>query len=233
MATNEQLSAESAKILDEILKRYGLSPQSGVQSATQGASAAMGAASDAMAANRSVGLQAEVDQQRLRQDQDNSYNAAVIDRGRLVESGKQRLFDAMIAREQEGRASGHDAFLNLQRAEYVANKQGYQPKAGLPSFGFGPRAASEAEKQGANAFKAEMMKRLSEGNPIDLPMGPEDIAAIERRPEFRIDPALLRAGGVEQALGIGSGAAGVAGQVPTSTWKKIGKGALKVLDWVL
>jgi hypothetical protein len=103
----------------------------------------------------------------------------------------------------------------------------------MPSYGFGPRAASEAEKQGANAYRAETMKRLADGNPIEMPIRPEDMAAIERRPEFTIIPALLRTGGTERALGIGSAAAGVAGQVRSRTWKKIGMGALKVLDWVL
>ncbi len=38
MAVNEPRSAESAKILDEILKRYGLSPKSTTQTGTEAGS---------------------------------------------------------------------------------------------------------------------------------------------------------------------------------------------------
>ncbi len=50
--------------------------------------------------------------------------------------------------------------------------------------------------------------------------------------QFRFDPKLLNASGAEKALNVGAVAGNIAGQVPTSAWKKIGKGALKVFDFI-
>lgn len=90
----------------------------------------------------------------------------------------QQMADAQynrdsLAREQEGRIGRDDAWKKLQNAQYVqTGTQNYTaPKvsiagASMPSFGFGPRAATDVERQGAMAMEAEVMKRLLEGNPL-------------------------------------------------------------------
>jgi hypothetical protein len=116
-----------------------------------------------------------VAQQQLRDNEQRDHNTAVIDR------------------EAEGRASGNDALKNLLRTQYIQNATGYTPKAGLPSYGFGPQASTDAEKQGASAFGREAMTRLEGGNQI-----PE----IGPAANFTIDPKLLKAGMFEKLAGI-------------------------------
>jgi hypothetical protein len=115
------------------------------------------------------------------------------------------------------------------QAEYVRN-------SGIPAA-FAPKR-SEGELAAADAVKAEAMRRLQAGN--SLLLGVSDPGRFQFTDDpagrFQIDPALLRAGAAEKALGWGSVAGQVAGQVPGSAWgkvgKTIGKGALKVLDFI-
>ena len=91
----------------------------------------------------------------------------------------------------------------MQHAAYIADGGStYTPRDGK-SFGSGPKGASDSERQGADAFKAEVMKRPIGGNPIDLPAQPEDIAPIARPDRFTVDPNLRRPGAAETALGLG------------------------------
>src|SRR5688572_15974168 len=110
------------------------------------------------------------------------------------------MFDRLIAREADRRASGNDAFRNMQRAEYVAGRKDYAPKDGLRSYGFGPRAATATEKSGADAFKAEAMKRLQAGDSL-LPQvaDPGRFQFVDDPAgRFRFDPALLRESSAEK-----------------------------------
>jgi hypothetical protein len=68
LADYELLTPESQRILDEVFRKYGLSPQrSAAQDVLTAGATAAGAAADAMAANRSVGLDAAINQERLDQ----------------------------------------------------------------------------------------------------------------------------------------------------------------------
>ena len=93
-----------------MLNRYGITPPSTGQNIAQAASAGAAGAANAMAANRSVGLQAAVDEEALNQHR------------------QSQNFDQTAARERDRRESGNDAFRNMQRAEYLQTARGYQPK---------------------------------------------------------------------------------------------------------
>ena len=136
--------------------------------------------SDVIFSNRGMNIDVSIAEQDRRAQQDRDYHNATLDRAQIVEGQKRRMFDEMLAREVEGRASGANALKQMQHAAYIADGGStYTPRDGK-SFGFGPKGASDSERQGADAFKAEVMKRLIGGNPIDLPAQPEDIAPIAR-----------------------------------------------------
>ena len=62
---DEPPTPESERIIREALERLGVNPVSTNQRIFEGVGAAAGAAADSMAANRSAGLQAAVDAERL------------------------------------------------------------------------------------------------------------------------------------------------------------------------
>lgn len=126
------------------------------------ASQAIGAATQSAANNRGEQLDASILQQQLRDNEARDYN------------------DANLARSVEGRASGNDALKNVLRTQYIQNRQGYTPKNGLPSYGFGPTASTDVEKQGAAAYGNEAMGRLEGGNPLPAP----------HQANFTLDPNL-------------------------------------------
>jgi hypothetical protein len=144
------------------------------------AGAGAGAASNAMAGNRGAQIEAQLAQEdmRLRQSRD--------------------FYDQMLAREDEGRRSGADAWKRLMQVEYMSGAKGYEPPAGLKSFGFGPKAPTETELAGAHQVRDEVQKRLYGGNPVPAPTKPTP---------FTIDPKLLKSGIWEKILGIAGPAA--------------------------
>ena len=116
--------------------------------------------------------------------------------------------NALVQREQEGRASGTDAWKKLQQTEYVAGGgREYTPGAavGGHSYGFGPKATIDAEKTGAGQLRGEAQTRLQNGNPLPMP----------EKSKFMLDQNLLRPGAGETAMDwIGTG---------LSAWDKLSR----------
>jgi hypothetical protein len=81
----------------------------------------------------------------------------------------------------------------------------YQPKNGLPSYGFGPKASTTEQMAAAELYRAEQ----------------EALKASESR--YELDPSLLKARAGEKAAGaIGLGAT-VAGALPDSFFTRLGR----------
>jgi hypothetical protein len=154
-----------------------------IPAALEAGGAMLGAGANTSASNRGAQIEALIEQEKLRQSADNSYR------------------DAVIAREQEGRASVTDALRKLQQSTYLIHRGDYKPATvmsqgkamQLPTFGFEPRASSETEMTGAHGLRNEVMKRLMGGNQV-----PE----IERPTPFTIDPKLLKGSIWEKLAGI-------------------------------
>jgi hypothetical protein len=132
--------------------------------------AALGAISETQANNRGTQFGGQMDLERLLMDRDES------------------TMRQTIAREQEGREGGSDAWRKLMAAQ---NTLSPSTRPSLSPYSVAPRTATDPERQGAEAMSAEVLARLQGGNPL---------APVERRP-MSIDPNLLRPGGVEQATG--------------------------------
>ena len=75
----------------------------------------------------------------------------------------------MLQAQQDRRAQETDAIKKLAQAGYLASGGAKPPLSqislggqmrALPDFGFGPRPASDAQRQGATTLQAEMLKRL-------------------------------------------------------------------------
>lgn len=195
---DEVLSADSQRILDEVLKRYGLSPQlstTTTRNVLHGAGAAAAGAADSMAANRSARVQAAYDEERLNEARQASF------------------FERLLAREADRRDSGRDAYLNSVRAAYMRNP-------GIPKDAPFKPVRSAEQLKAADLLQGEAMKRLEAGDSL--------LPAVADPGRFQYDPELLRESATEKALGWGGLAATAAGQVPGSAWGKVGKGALKV-----
>ncbi len=147
-----------------------------------GVGAAAGAASQSAAHNRGTRIDAGLEEEKANQLRQKQY------------------MDSLVAREQEGRVGANDAFKNVQRAEYLGGAQGYTPKNGLPSYGFGPKAATANEQAAAQAMSSTALSRLQNGNPI-----PE----VKDPGRYQIDPKNLNAGFWEKLGGIaGAGLTG-------------------------
>jgi hypothetical protein len=202
----DALDPSSRSVVDEVLRRYGIQPQSGVQSVLGAAGSVLGAGADAMASNRGSMVDVMSQQEVLNQQRQRDYRSAVHDR------------------EQDRRAGGDHAWRAMQAAEYLQNATGYTPRAGMGSFGFGPKAATDAEKRGAAAYSAEAMRRLERGDSM--------LSQITDPGQFQFDPKHLSPGVIEQLMNVGGVASTVAGAVPGSTWGKVGKGIAKGLGKV-
>lgn len=145
-------------------------------------SAAAGAA-QAKAGNRGTALEAELAQEQLRQSQ-------------LRDEADQRA-----TYEQSQRTGLADSMKAAQQAAYIQGRtQDYKPAnitiAGrsMPSYGFGPRASTDAERSAAAGVADEAAKRIAAGGSL----APAPVS----REQFRFDPKNLKAGGWEKALGI-------------------------------
>ena len=113
----DALDPASRSVVDEVLRRYGIQPQSGVQSALGAAGAMLGAGADAAANNRGSMLDVASQQEQLNQ------------------SRQRQTLDSRSARSAEGRASGNDAFRNMQRAEYWRTQPAIRPRRVYREFG--------------------------------------------------------------------------------------------------
>lgn len=133
-----------------------------------GAGAAMSGGSQQAASNRGAKFDGQLDLQQLLMARDG------------------QAFDQNLRREQEGRASGTDAWRKLMAAERVGNP-GARPQ--LSPYSVAPRQAAESELYGADALRAEALKRLTGGNQLPMP----------QQSPMQVDPSLLNAGGLETA----------------------------------
>lgn len=141
----------------------------------KGAGAVLGAGSQSAADNRGANVEAAALTEQLNQNRQRNF------------------FDEVISREQEGRAGATDAFKKAQQTEYVLNNtKDYAPSNGLPSYGFGPHAATDTEKSAASHLRNEVMQRLANGNPVPQPTDPG---------QFQFDPKLLKPGFFEKLSG--------------------------------
>jgi hypothetical protein len=134
------------------------------------AGSALGAASQGAATNRGQEFSGQALLEQLLQQRDSQFQ------------------NQTIAREQEGRASGTDAWRKL-----LASQRTLSPstRPSLSPYSVAPRQATDTERQGASAMSAEVMARLQGGNPM---------APVTQRP-LAMDPSLLQAGGLEKTSG--------------------------------
>ena len=171
-------------------------------------SAALGGASQAKATNRGSQFDGQLALAKLLMERDASSAGLNADADR-------DYFNQSVAREQEGRASGSDAWRKLLAAQHTLSP-GATPH--LSPYSVAPRQATGAERQGADAMVAEVMARLQGGNPIAAPRRRD--VDLPNDPRRIIDPNLLRAGAGESTMGWlsallgGLGAAGSARTMP-------------------
>src|SRR5688572_5820422 len=102
------------------------------------------------------------------------------------------LLQRQMSREEEGRASGNDAWkrmLAAQRVKHPGPRPQLAGKYSTPS-----RVSTPTEMQGADAMTAEVMARLQGGNPIPQ----------QGMRELAIDPKLMDPGLMERLLGYGA-----------------------------
>lgn len=171
-----------------------------------GAGAALGAMSQSSASNRGTTIDALLEQAKLRELQRGNTNTATNAHDRLTTEQQNNAATQDVNRSVENRASGNDAFMNMQRAAYVAGRdKGYTPGVGsngkpLASFGFGPHASTPDEVTGANAFKAEAMDRL-QGGPQIMERAMPGVSDVQQAEQFTIDPKLMHAGTFETLAG--------------------------------
>jgi hypothetical protein len=114
-----------------------------------------------------------------------------LDLEQLLMQRDDQFLDQQLAREQEGRTGASDAWRKLLAAQRVTNPG---PRPSLSPYSVAPRQATDMERQGADALSAEVMARLTGGNPI---------APISQRP-LSVDASRLKAGGLEKVLGAAS-----------------------------
>jgi hypothetical protein len=111
-----------------------------------------------------------------------------MDLERLLMDRDRETQTMRVQREQEGRAGASDAWRKLLATDY-AQRPNAAPALSPYSK---PRRDLSGLRPGADALQAEVMQRLTGGNPI---------APIQQRP-LSVDPSLLRGGGAERAANI-------------------------------
>jgi hypothetical protein len=138
---------------------------------------ALGAGAQAAASNRGTRMEADLAAEQINQ-------------------ARQRQFmEQSLAREADKRESGKSAFREAQFADYVRNGGNeYTPKNGLKSYGFGPKARSQAERDAAANYFTEQQKRLAPGDSL-LPQ-------VADPGQFAFDPKDLKASGFEKFANI-------------------------------
>ncbi len=136
-----------------------------------GVGAGLGASAAADAHNRGAAFSGQLDLERLLMERD------------------QRGFDRQLSAAQEGRTSATDAWDKLMAAQRLLNPA---PLPNVSPYQAPQRQISDAERRGADALTAEVMARLTGGNPISAPA---------ERP-MSVDPSLLQPGKAEKAKGV-------------------------------
>jgi len=142
----------------------------------------LGGGADDSAANRSSALASQ-----------NELSKQLVQRDR-------NYYDALIAREQEGRAAEGTALARLRSAQHLLSP-GARPV--VSPYGVQPRQLTDVE-QGANQqISAEMMKRLTAGNPLPVP----------EKTDLQVDRSLMKPGWLEQLMGYGGAGLSAWGQL--------------------
>lgn len=173
--------------------------KAGMGGASGALGAGVGAMSQSAANNRGEKFSGQLDLERLLMERD------------------QQIQNQLLLREQDGRASGADAWKKLLSAQHTLN-----PSA-MPSvspYAVARPGPTDATKQGAEALTAEVMTRLQGGNALPMPTQRPVTSNDEA---FRVDPKLLDAGKGEKAggwLSLLLGGLGAAAQARTPTSAK-------------
>lgn len=145
------------------------------------AGSTLGAINKGQASNRDAQFAGQMDLERLLAERDRDY------------------WNQTLQREQEGRASGSDAWRKLLAAQHTLSP-GAHPS--LSPYSVAPRQATDVERQGADAMTQEVMARLTGGNQLAMPT----------RRALAVDPKLLQPGKLEQISGYLSPALNFLGQ---------------------
>jgi hypothetical protein len=114
---------------------------------------------------------------------------AQMDLERLLMDRERNDQNMRISREQEGRASGTDAWRRLLAAQRTLTPG---PRPQLSPYSVASRQATGAEREGADAMTREVMARMTGGNPIPQ---------VTERP-MDVDRGLMDAGWLERLTGI-------------------------------
>ena len=122
----------------------------------------------------------------------------------LTSSGRPTTDGSCLNREADRREGSSQALKQMQQAAYLdAGGSEYKPRPSLPSFGFGPKAATDFERANASALESESQNRFAHR---DL------LAPIVGDPgHFQVDPRLLKMGFFEKLANIAGFGASVAG----------------------
>lgn len=126
------------------------------------AGTATGKAADSLAGNRGEAITADMQQQDRRQAQTNSYWSQMAN-----------LNNQEMDRGTTNAALRGTNLKQLQQAEYLKGAEGYTPRDGGKSYGFGPKASTEAERQAAGALSDQL-----------VPTFGSDIVAPFERPDM-------------------------------------------------
>lgn len=73
-----------------------------------------------------------------------------------------------LNREVENRAERNDVWKKIQQTQYMQNRPGYVPKAGLPTYGIASGPTTATEKQAASGLEQELLKRLLGGSQLPV-----------------------------------------------------------------
>lgn len=179
-----------APIAASFIPGVGPFASAGLSAVLGAGGSALGAVNQSQATNRDAKFSGQMDLAQL---------LAARDAARLGFEGQadRDFFDQGIAREEEGRAGRSSAWRGLLSAERTLNPTARPDVAG--AYGVPKRQASEGERAGADAMKAEVMARLQGGNPIAAPTRRDTSFGYD--PMSTIDPRLLDASGGEKATG--------------------------------
>lgn len=153
--------------------------------------AALGGFASDSAKNRDAQFSGQMDLATL-------LNQREMQRQQLTAGADNDYTSNQIARSQEGRASGQDAWRKLLASQHTLDP-GARPQLAGP-YNVAPRQANPIERQGADAMANEVMQRLQGGNPIaEVTKRPVN---LQYDPMSTVDPALLKTPGGENLSNI-------------------------------
>lgn len=165
--------------------------------------AALGAIGQSKTQNRDAQLGAQFDLQGL-----------LLGREGLETARDRDYVDQSLAREQEGRTSGTDAWKKLIAAQRTINPG---PRPQLSPYSVAPRQTTDVERAGADAMTQEVMARLQGGNSMAMPTRREAL------PMPAMDPKLMQPGGMESAAGWLAPILSFLGRQPTSSTQPVAR----------